>query len=189
MSTRHPSHAERRSRAKPLAALASHLAAFEHHLTERGHAAAYIAVCKRSVEHLSSWMTQEHRRLGEIDEALVAEFVDDHLPTCTCSAFPHDRRAVHAALIHLLTVLRGAGAVAGKPIDTTPVGDELRRYDQYMAQARGLTANTREGAVRIVGRLLRQRFGDGVINFAAISPEHVRRFYAQQAELYKTEVP
>ena len=186
MSTKHPSRASRRDRAKPLTVLTSHLAAFEHHLVERGHAAAYIAVCKRSVEHLSSWMRQERRRLAEIDEALVAEFVDDHLPTCNCGAFPRDRRAAHAALVHLLTVLRSVGAIAAKAIDTTPVGDELRQYDQYMAQVRGLSANTRESVVRIVGRLLRQRFGDNAIEFVVIKPEHVRRFYAQQAKLYKT---
>ena len=186
MSTKHPSRADRHDLAKPRTVLTSHLAAFERHLVERGHAAAYIAVCKRSVEHLSSWMRQEHRRLAEIDEALVAEFVDDHLRTCHCGAFPHDRRAVHAALVHLLRVLRSVGAIAGEAIDTTPVGDELRQYDQYMAQVRGLSANTRESVVRIVGRLLRQRFGDDAIKFVAIQPEHVRRFYAQQAKLYKT---
>jgi integrase/recombinase XerC len=186
MSTQRPSRADRHDLARPLAALTPHLVAFERHLVERGHAAGYIAACKRSVEHLSSWMRREHRRLGEIGESLVAEFVDDHLPTCTCGAFPRDRRGVHAALVHLLRVLRGAGAIAGKAIDTTPVGDELRRYDQYMAQVRGLSANTRESVVRIVGRLLRQRFGDNAINLAAIKPEHMRRFYAQQATLYKT---
>jgi hypothetical protein len=153
MSTKHPSQTDRRGPGKPLAALEPHLVAFEQHLRERGHAAAYIAVCKRSVAHLSSWMGHEHRLLAEIDEALVTEFVDEHLQRCRCGAFPHDRRNVHAALIHLLSVLRGAGAIAGKAIDTTPVAEELRRYDQYMAQARGLGANTRESAVRILGRL------------------------------------
>lgn len=186
MSTKHPSQAGRRDNGKPLDALEPYLAAYERRLVERGHAATYVAVCKRGVAHLSSWMRQEHRRLGEIDEALVDEFVGHHLPRCRCGTFLRDRRTVHAALVHLLSVLRSAGAIAGKPIDMTPVGEELRRFDQYMAQVRGLAVNTRRGAVRIVGRLLRQRFGDDAINFAAIRPEHVRRFYAQQAKLYKT---
>jgi site-specific recombinase XerD len=186
MGIKNPSQADRRGRGKPLTALEPHKVAFEHHLRERGHAETYIAVCKRSVAHLASWMGQEHRRLAEIDEALVREFVDEHLPRCRCGAFPRDRRTTHAALRHLLSVLRGASAIAARAIDTTPVGEELRRYDQYMKQARGLSTNTREGAIRIVGRLLRQRFGGGVVNFATIKPEHVRRFYAEQAQLYKT---
>jgi len=39
-------------------------------------------------------------------------------------------------------------------------------------------------ALRIVGRLLTSRFGEGPVDIAAIKPEHVRRFYAQQAKLY-----
>jgi site-specific recombinase XerD len=183
MSTKHPSLGDQRG--NPLAELAPHLAAFEQHLRERGHAHGYIAVCKRSVAHLSSWLRQEHRRVGDIDEALVDEFVDEHLPRCTCGGYPRDRRTVHAALRHLLRVLRGAGAIAGKAIDVTPVGEELRRYEQYMAQVRGLAASTRESALRIVGRLLRQRFGNSIVDLAEIKPGHMRRFYAQQAKLYK----
>jgi len=89
-----------------------------------------------------------------------------------------------AALGHLLVVLRARGATAESPLSTTPVAEELRRYDEYMAHARGLATKTRSTALRIVGRLLLARFGDGVIDIAAIRPDHVRRFFAQQAELY-----
>jgi integrase len=39
-------------------------------------------------------------------------------------------------------------------------------------------------ALRIVGRLLTTHFGDDAIDITAIKPEHVRRFFAQQAEHY-----
>jgi integrase/recombinase XerC len=92
---------------------------------------------------------------------------------------------VRAALGHLLVVLRAAGAIAPKGLDTTAVGQELRCYDQYMAQVRGLAAKTREGALRLIGLLLRKHFGDGAVQFGAITPEHVRRFFAEQAKHYK----
>ena len=53
-----------------------------------------------------------------------------------------------------------------------------------MHHVRGLAPKTRDMALRIVGRLLTARFGDGPIEIAAIKPEHVRRFFAQQAKLY-----
>ena len=37
-------------------------------------------------------------------------------------------------------------------------------------------------------RLLAQRFGDGAVDIAAITPEHVRRFFAQQSKLYSKPV-
>ena len=41
-----------------------------------------------------------------------------------------------------------------------------------------------QAALRIVGRLLSQRFGGDSVDISAIKPEHVRRFFAQQAKLY-----
>lgn len=61
---------------------------------------------------------------------------------------------------------------------------ELRCYDDYMEQVRGLAPKTRSIALRIVGRLLHLHFRDGPVDVTAITPEHVRQFYAQQAELY-----
>jgi hypothetical protein len=59
------------------------------------------------------------------------------------------------------------------------VDEELRRYDAYMDHVRGLAPKTREMALRIVGRLLISRFGDGAIDIAVIEPEQVRNFFAR----------
>lgn len=53
-----------------------------------------------------------------------------------------------------------------------------------MDHVRGLARGTRTTALRIVGRLLVERFAGSAIDIAAISPEHVRRFYAEQAALH-----
>jgi hypothetical protein len=57
-----------------------------------------------------------------------------------------------------------------------------------MDHVRGLAPKTREMALRIVGRLLASRFADGVIDLTAVRPDHVRRFFAQQAKLYSKPV-
>jgi integrase len=81
-------------------------------------------------------------------------------------------------------VLRHQGAAVPPAVSTTPVDEELLRYDEYMDHVRGLAPKTRDIALRIVGRLLVSSFGDGAVNIAAIKPDHVRRFFAQQAKLY-----
>jgi integrase len=53
-----------------------------------------------------------------------------------------------------------------------------------MDHVRGLAPKTRSIALRIVRRLLINRFGDGSVDITAIKPGHVRRFFAQQAKLY-----
>ena len=167
------------------AQLERHAPAYREYLLDRGNAAGYVHSCEAAVAHLSMWMGQADKRLADIDERLVTEFLERHLPGCGCATIARHPASVRAALGHLLVVLRATGAIAPRPQDTTPVGEELRRYDQYMAQVRGLAPKTREGALRLIGLLLRRQFSDGAIEFSAITPERVRRFFAEQGKHYK----
>jgi len=166
--------------------LERHVPAYRQYLLDRGNAAGYVRSCEAAVMHLSMWMRQGNRRLTDIDEALVAEFLDGHLPQCNCATNARHPASVRAALAHLLFVLRDADAIEPKPQDGTAVGEELRHYDQYMTQVRGLAQKTREDALRLVEALLRKHFGDGDIRFEVLTAEHVRRFFATQAKNYKT---
>ena len=74
--------------------------------------------------------------------------------------------------------------IAPPVVSKTPVDDELNRYGDYMERVRGLAASTRTLTLRTVRRFLTSRFGDYAIDIAAIKPEHVRRFFAQEAKLY-----
>jgi len=160
--------------------------AFKQLLTERRYATTTAASYLAGISHFARWARSRRLRLNRIDEVSIAEFLDDHLPSCNCvGPTRHDRGDHSAALGHLLVVLRAQDAIAPPTVSTTPVDEELLRYDEYMEHARGLATKTREMALRIVGRLLTARFGDGAIDISAIKPEHVRRFFAQQAELYR----
>jgi site-specific recombinase XerD len=159
--------------------------ALKQYLIERRYAASTIAGYLGGVTHFAHWVRTRRLRLHWIDEGSIAEFLDEHLSNCDCAtAARRDRRDLSAALGHLLVVLRAQGAMAPPPVKTTPVDEELRRYNEHMARVRGLAPKTRDMALRIVVRLLTARFGRGAIDIAAIKPEHVRRFFAQQAERY-----
>ncbi len=159
--------------------------AFKQHLTERRYAAHTFASYLGGIAHFARWARRRRLRLHRIGEASVAEFLDVHLPDCRC-AWPvrHDRGDLSAALGHLLVVLRSLGAIAPPAASAAPVDEELGRYGAHMQHVRGLAPKTQSIALRIVGRLLTTRFGEGPVDIAAIKPEHVRRFFAQQAKLY-----
>lgn len=160
--------------------------AFKQYLTERRYAANTFAGYVVCITHFARWMRTKRLRLRRIDEVSVAEFLDDHLPKCQCTApVRHDRGEHSAALGHLLVVLRSQGAIAPVALNATAVDEELRCYDEYMEHARGLAPKTRSTALRIIGRLLTSRFGGGAIDIAAIKPEQVRRFFAQEAVHYR----
>ena len=165
--------------------LAPHIDAYMQFLANRDYAANTFSNYLGVVSHFAQWMHRRRLRLQSIDEAVVAQFIDKHLPRCHCSGpVQRDRRTLSAALGHLLAVLRARGAIASATLSSTPVDEELRRYDAYMDHVRGLAPKTREMALRIVGRLLTSRFGDAAIDIAAIEPDQVRDFFAQQAQLY-----
>ena len=165
--------------------LAPHVDAYKKFLTDGGYAATTYSNCIGSVAHFAQWLHGRRLRIRSLNEAVVVEFLDEHLPLCGCTGTVlRDRRTLSAALGHLLVVLRARGVVAPPMVRTTPVAEELLHYDEYMDHVRGLAPKTRSIALRIVGRLLTSRFGDGAIDIAAVKPDHVRRFFAQQATLY-----
>lgn len=165
--------------------LVSNNQGYEQHLIDRGYAAGYIKRCKSGVAHLSRWMGATQKKASEVGESLIAEFLDVHLPRCSCGSVLHDRSSLRTALGHLLAALRATGVIPLRAIELTPIGEELRCYDKYMIEARNLASNTRKVGLAVVGRLLFSRFGDGCINFTEIRSEHVRDFFIQQAKHHK----
>ncbi|WP_407280923.1 site-specific integrase [Aromatoleum evansii] len=165
--------------------LAPFVEAYKQYLTDRGYAASTFKNCMRGIAHFAQWIHDRRRCLRCIDETVVSEFLDGSLPEGGCTGQPrHDRGNLSAALGHLLVVLRDRGVVPSPAVTTAPVDEELLRYDEYMDHVRGLAPKTRSTALRIVRRLLASRFGDGPLAFNTIKPDHVRRFFAKQAELY-----
>jgi integrase/recombinase XerC len=84
----------------------------------------------------------------------------------------------------LLVLLRSKSVIAERRPGTTPVDEELRRFDDHMRNVRGLAPKTRSMALRIVRLLLLDLFGDFRVVISAIKPEDVRRFVAGQRDLY-----
>ena len=123
----------------------------------------------------------------DLDEKVVAQFLDEQLPHCRCPApVGHTREDLRAALGHLLVVLRANAVIPERVLETTPVDEELRRFDAHMDRVRGLAATTRRLRRRIVRGFLLQQFGDGRVDFSAIKPEAVRRFITDQNTHYSS---
>jgi integrase/recombinase XerC len=159
--------------------------AFTEHLTELRYAASTIADYLADIKHFARWVHTRRLPLARIDEVSVAIFLDDHLPSCACIGHMRHSRTSHSSgLGHLLVVLRDQGAIAQPPVSMTPVDEELRRYGDHMEHVRGLAPKTRTMALRIVGRLLTERFDGNAVDIMTIAPEHVRRFFAEQAALH-----
>jgi integrase/recombinase XerC len=163
-----------------------HIGALKRYLIERGHATRTVYAYVDCAAHFSQWAERSDLDWWRVDEAVIAQFLDDHLPHCDCRWPTHSSRGDgSAALGHLLLVLRTLGIAAARSVKQTPVDEELRRFDEHMDRVRGLAPNTRRMTLRIARELLWGRFRDRPVVISAITPEHVRRFFARLCERYR----
>jgi integrase/recombinase XerC len=167
--------------------LAPYVDAFERYLGERGYASKTTATYLGCLAYFGHWMGLCRLQVEFLDKNRIAEFLCGHLPRCDCAApVVRTREELSAALGHLLVVLRAEAAIPERMPATTPVEEELHRFDERMERMQGLALKTRTLYLRTVRRLLVEQFGDRVVDFDAITPERVRRFVDSQSELYST---
>lgn len=162
--------------------LAPFVDAFMLHLFDCRYAFNTINNYLAGLTHFAHWLTESHIDVKTIDEGLIQRFLDDHLPSCCCEkpAFS-DAKDLHAALGHLLRVLRVNAIIADSSIGQTPVDEELRRFDDHMSHVRGLAARTRKQYLAVVRCLLLAQFADREVMIAAIKANQIRQFIASQS--------
>jgi len=164
--------------------LAAYVDAFTLHFTEGRYASVTVETYLGCLAHFAHWSTQSGIDIHSIDEKVVQQFLDEHLPHCDCARQVHRvRRDLHAALAHLLVVLRFNAVIAEPTIGMSPVDEELRHFDEHMNHVRGLAPKTRSQHLRLVGRLLFDKFADKAVVISTIKPDDVRKFVAKQSEL------
>lgn len=81
---------------------------------------------------------------------------------------------------------RPASIVRATTVSTDYIDEELRRYDEYLRDLRGLSSGSRSNYLRIAARLLHQRFGSHVVELSKLRPPDVRQFLADQLDALRT---
>jgi integrase len=161
--------------------LSSYVEAFQA-LLERGrYAEGSSAAALRGWSHFAHWMTKCQLSAEQIDEALVGQFLDSHLPRCDCHpAALRTRSDLSASLGHLLALLREQHVIVELPGPSGPVAEELTRYNTHMRDARGLALGTREDRLARVSQLLQCKVAGKAIAIGELQPEDVRGFIASE---------
>jgi integrase/recombinase XerD len=124
---------------------------YSDYLTAQGFSLPRHRRYVRVVEHFGRWTG---RRV--VSRSLVQEFLDQGLPNCQCPGASHDRRLNRAALNHLLAML-GLDQ-QGPACSQSCLGGLLRRYEEHLANTRGLVPGTVRRHLTYTGEMLR-RFG------------------------------
>jgi len=151
-------------------------------LLERGrYAEGSSAAALRGWSHFAHWMTKCQLSAEQIDEALVGQFLDSHLPRCDCHpAALRTRSDLSASLGHLLALLREQHVIVELPGPSGPVAEELTRYNTHMRDARGLALGTREDRLACISLLLQCKVAGKAVAIGELQPEDVRGFIATE---------
>lgn len=149
---------------------------FEAALQRGRYAEITVATYRRALAHFANWMSRCQLAADQIDEALVEQFLQSHLPRCDCHATAlRDHGELRASLAHLLALLREQGVILELPGHSGPIAEELHRYNVHMRDARGLGVGTRAGRLAIVSRLLLCKFAGSAIAIGELKPEDGHR--------------
>ena len=68
-------------------------------------------------------------------------------------------------------------AANARPVEASAshIVEELQRYDDNLRDAQGLATGTRRDRIRVVGRLLRQKFEERAVDIAKLRPDDICR--------------
>lgn len=90
--------------------------ALKRYLGERGYAKQTVGRYLSCTAHFFRWVERSRLDVRRINEKAIDHFLDDHLSHCDCGwSTRSDRGESHAALGHLLLVLRTLGMAEAWP--------------------------------------------------------------------------
>ncbi|MFX1802702.1 tyrosine-type recombinase/integrase [Paraburkholderia sp. A1RO-5] len=133
-----------------------------------------------SLRHFT-YRLNERLTLADIDEALVTEFVDVHLPHCRCPR-PCMRHVntVRAALRHLLAVLKEEGLCStGRSQLHTSVDIELELFRHYLVDSCGYAQTTCRNRLWHIRNFLDSVFGQAPVTADRLTSTDIENFTAR----------
>ena len=114
-------------------------------LRDCGYAERTRRDCGHAVVHLGRVLHADVGRADRIlDEAVVANFIDRHLPVCRCYRRPPGRRQEHVrrGLALLLAMLREEGAIPRLVFAKPPYHELIEEHCRFLRRDRGLAETT-----------------------------------------------
>lgn len=161
-------------------------ASYVAYLQCHGYSAPIAGAYLHAVGHFAHWLTEAHLTLRRLDESVVRRFLTTHLPNCRCPGrCQRTVVVVHAALGHLLAVLRAEGRITARRMGMSlTIHDELDRFTSHLEQVCGLAAKTRASRRWWVSQFLADRFGCGPIAVDRLTPRDIVDFLVRQGTRY-----
>lgn len=161
--------------------LASFAPAYWQRLIDQRYTDETVRVYLCCLAHFARWMDRRRLAINSLNQETVRQFLDNHLSRCACPLpVQRSRHVMKAALRHLWTHLTESGVL--KRQSTNAIEDELKRFNDFMKNAKGLADNTREQRLRILRSFLKEVPSCGSLAFGLIDAKDLRQFIGRKLE-------
>ncbi len=158
-------------------ALGAHIDLFAARLLEEGHCWQSAWRNLRIVSDLSRWLERKGLGVTDLNEEVIEQYRRFRL------RYGHPYLGDRAALLRLLAVLRGAGAVAPVPVRSLgPLEQVEDEFERHLTQNRGLA---RVSVIRhrpLVRQFLEERCAAGRQSFPLLTASDITRFVERHAQ-------
>lgn len=163
-------------RYEPEGPLVSYLDSFANWLEEQGYKRHLLGRQIRVVANFSKWLKSEQITAGEVSDEHALRFFDDIARTCSV------RSGERATLRHFMDYLDRLGIVhpLSEPDKITPIKEAVDAFSTYLSQERALSDKTLIQYCPFIERFLSERFGHGLVEFAALRARDVIEFVTHQ---------
>ena len=160
---------------------------FDRYLRDRGHATRTTHSYIRCAEHFERWFASAPEGIEILGEPTVNLFIENHLPSCTCSfAGQLGHKQVRAALHRFLIALQKYHLILPpEPPNLSDVDKEVLAFDGYLVDTCGVMRQTRIYRLRYVKEFLISQFGEGPVNAHCLKPQEIMEFIAERASRSK----
>lgn len=157
--------------------IGAYVDSFATHLEACGYAPPTIQSQLKLLSRFNEWLIRRRADLHQLNDELVARF----LKHCTRRGFVQrgDAHTLWQFLIHLRTC--GVLAPVAPVVDDSPLGQLQREYVRHLTAERGLAPVTVSGYVDVLRRFLTEQFGNGPLDFSALTVSTITTFVIRQA--------
>lgn len=136
-----------------------------------------------ALAHFGHWLSQHRFGIPDINDVLVAEFIESHLPSCNCQRPCMYRVAtIRPALQHFLPAVMQFQGLDDLTQPQTPIGIELESYERYLVDICGCAQTTCDARLGLVHRFLSFVFDKKPVTFNELTPENLASFIARSAK-------
>lgn len=155
---------------------------FSTYLKERGHSDGTTHHYRSALIHFTRWLTEKPALTSVITSRDVSNFLQEHLPVCSCPApVVKNQKITRAALNNLLLMLGHERILPNVYKGSQAVEYALQQFDHFLRKVCGLTESTRLSRQRQVRRFLVEIFGTGSIDVDKITSKTLIKFVTDSA--------